>query len=376
MNTEYKTIIVGVLACILLGVCSCTQKQSDRIYIVEGDVSDSTFNGRTIYIMRYDDHQFIDTTVIQNNRFVFEGIVDTASYCRIDFSHDKFASFILEPGNIKINPNGMNEDVYGTPMNEEMNLISDAQDSIYTILKQKMKEFGIAFPEDAYQSEEYVKYRKEVHDKIIIAKCREFIKNHTNDAIGYYLMYRRFIHDLPVDEKLDILHGLGPWLKSTRAVKDITEMAEYEKQSQVGMPFVDIKGVDDKGKSVSISDYLGKGNYVLVDLWASWCMPCKWEIPNLAKVHNLYKNKGLTLVGVFTWDKPENLVKAMKEDNVEWNQIIDTERTAMKKYGVQGIPFIFLLSPDGTILERNLRGNNILSVVEKYLNKTGEEESE
>lgn len=368
-----KSVIAGIICLIvcsaILGLSSCSEKQENRTYIVEGTFNDSKLNGKTIYIMRYDDKKYIDTTVIKGNRFVFKGTVDTASYCRIDFSHDKFSSFILEPGNIKINPNGMNEDVYGTPMNLKMNIISNTEDSIYTILKQKMKEYGIAFPEDAYKYEEYVKYINEVHNKVITAKCREFIKNHTNDAVGYCLMYSRFIHDLPVDDKIEILHSLGPWLKSTRAVRDITEMAENEKNSQVGMPFVDIKGVDEKGNAVSISDYLGKGNYVLIDLWASWCMPCKMEIPNIAEVHNLYKDKGLTVLGIFTWDKPENLSKSLKEEeNIKWNQIIDTERTAMKKYGVRGIPFIFLLSPDGKILERNLRGENIRYSVEKYLN--------
>ena len=56
-------------------------------------------------------------------------------------------------------------------------------------------------------------------------------------------------------------------------------------------------------------EYVGKGKYVLLDMWASWCAPCKAEIPNLRELHNTYKDKGLTVLGLFVWDKKENLKK-------------------------------------------------------------------
>ena len=103
-------------------------------------------------------------------------------------------------------------------------------------------------------------------------------------------------------------------------------------------------------------------------MWASWCGPCKREIPNLAKLHNLYKDKGLTVLGIYVWDKIENLAPAMEAEKITWPQIIDSNETATKLYGVQGIPCIMLIGPDGKILDRtNLRGDNMQPMVEKYM---------
>ena len=126
------------------------------------------------------------------------------------------------------------------------------------------------------------------------------------------------------------------------------------------MPYTDITGTDADGKPIALSDFIGKGNYVLMDMWASWCGPCKGEIPNLARLHNQYKDKGLTVIGLFVWDKQENLKKAMESEGITWPQIVDEESKSTQMYGVDGIPHIILFSPDGTILKRNLRGDAMI----------------
>ena len=196
---------------------------------------------------------------------------------------------------------------------------------------------------------------------------KQFSQSHTNDAIGFCLMYTQFFRSLSLEEKSNALQAYGPWLKSTQTAQHFIQAVEAEKNTQPGKLFADIKGVDKDGKELSLSDFIGKGNYVLVDMWASWCAPCKGEIPNLVKLHQRYHNKGLIVVGVFTWDKPENLTKAMKEEKILWSQLIDTDRTAMEKYGIDGIPFIFLLAPDGTILERDHRGEGMIATVDEYM---------
>ena len=135
------------------------------------------------------------------------------------------------------------------------------------------------------------------------------------------------------------------------------------------MPYTDITGTDADGKPIALSDFIGKGNYVLMDMWASWCGPCKGEIPNLARLHNQYKDKGLTVIGLFVWDKQEDLKKAMESEGITWPQIVDEESKSTQVYGVDGIPHIILFSPDGTILKRNLRGDAMIKTVEEIMNR-------
>ena len=130
---------------------------------------------------------------------------------------------------------------------------------------------------------------------------------------------------------------------------------------------IDIAGENTEGKETRLSDFVGKGNYVLVDMWASWCAPCREEIPNLAEIYNTYKDKGLVILGIATWDKKDRIIKAIEDLNMTWPQLLDTRQKVMELYGVNGIPHIILFAPDGTIVARNLRGDEMKQKVAEIM---------
>lgn len=333
---------------------ACTQ--APKGYTVEGTLPDSTLNGQTIYIKDVDKSVIVDSTIVDGANYTFEGKVDTVSLVSVA-TPNMVALFALENGKVVIDAEGNSS---GTPLNDELTRITSQMESLNT-------EYSNAYQSFEGSREEW----NAVHEKEWLPRFKQLVVDafptHTNDVVGY-VVARLYMNVLNADEQLDMVNTFGPWLLSTKYVSALKASLSAQKTTAVGQPYVNIEGTDINGNSVSLSDYVGKGNYVLVDMWASWCGPCKREIPNLANLYNLYKDKGLTVLGIYVWDKIENLAPAMEAEKITWPQIIDSNETATKLYGVQGIPCIMLIGPDGTILDRtNLRGANMQPMVEKYM---------
>ncbi len=117
----------------------------------------------------------------------------------------------------------------------------------------------------------------------------------------------------------------------------------------------------------TFDSYIGKGQYVLVDFWASWCEPCMRESPNVVNVDNKYRDKGLVVLGVLVNDRLEDSKTAMRRLGMKYDQVIDPENAQVKRFGITGIPHLILFGPDGSIVKRGMRGEQIEETVKEAL---------
>ena len=108
-----------------------------------------------------------------------------------------------------------------------------------------------------------------------------------------------------------------------------------------------------------LDDFVGKGQYVLVDFWASWCGPCREETPYVVKAYNDYKDKGLVVIGIAVRDQQPNTQKAMADMGIYYPQLLDPYISLAREFGVSTIPHLFLFGPDGQVIQQGMRGEGI-----------------
>ena len=134
------------------------------------------------------------------------------------------------------------------------------------------------------------------------------------------------------------------------------------KQAVVGQRFLELEEADPDGNLRKLSEFVGQGKWVLVDFWASWCGPCKAEMPNVVAAYKQFHDKGFEIVGVSFDKEKEPWVNAITEWEMPWIHISDLkywENAAFEVYSVNSIPDNLLIDPDGVIVARGLRGEQL-----------------
>ena len=155
-------------------------------------------------------------------------------------------------------------------------------------------------------------------------------------------------------------------MKNSKAVAQVIARNEALAATAEGKMYADFPAVLEDGTPTKLSEYLD-GKYVILDFWASWCPWCIGEVPFLKAVYEKYHGPEFEIIGVDVADTMDKAKMAMEEHGINWPQIYSVERVNGTYFGSRGIPLIILLGPDGKVLARDLRCEEIEEAVSKYV---------
>lgn len=335
----------------LMMLTACAGGQKENNYYVKANLGPDC-EGKTVYLYDIDTDMNIDSAVVSDSVAIFNapmttGYQGTASVMLM-LDGQGVARFYLEADSILINE-GMAK---GGELNNRLSAYWEERIGMG-------KEFR-ALP-DSLQKEraEYYQAKSDSLDKA-------FFEVNKENAIGVEEILRNERPDNLA--QIDSLTAKYPYLAGNAKLEKMRKAFNLEEETSVGKMFKDFE-VTYNDSTFRLSDVVGKGKYVLVDFWASWCGPCQRQIPVIKGLYDKYNKEGLEVVSIAVWDEPESTLRALKSHDMPWTNVINAQQIPSDVYGFQGIPCIILFGPDGTIISRDKQGDELCADVDAAMKK-------
>ncbi len=374
LTLALSAAILAPLTSLTLSSCSGQSVQpTETTFVIEG-TAHYLAEGDTIILADLVNNMpipVVSTTVDANGHFL---IVSDAAQAHVSFLYhpDSFAYQLIVENNtrtavvIPSSPDSLLTVTEGLQNQEFYRLMRAQADA--------MSQIESLIPEDFNAGQPLA---PEVEDSIeaisnrLVDNYIATMKSHVPSALSDVILMQ--IHQTmdpdTLNAVLDIMEAHEPHYPGYLQIREhITRQAK----TNPGQPFIPISQPDAQGNLVDLADIVKKSRLTLLDFWASWCAPCRAEMPTLVQANKLFAKKGLTIVSVSLDADAQKWQDAIKSLNMDWLNISDLkawDNVAADAYNVEAIPSSFLISADGTILAKNLRGQELIDTIQEYLDK-------
>ncbi len=333
-------------------------------------------DGDTVFLVKKEGKMEVrvDTTVINGGAFTFEGMQDSTETAWVSV-YDKDGryrnfEFFLENGNINFNINEEYREVTGTPCNDA-----------YLAYKKGNKEINKRYNKayeacrDTTLTEAEREIKRDTLSAILRSQldfiCNQVEKNITT-PIGVKIIYDNYHYLLTsyasYAERIDSLLQFVPF--SNKNVEDLKKIFGRKVNTSAGKKALSFTLCSPDGDSIRLSDIIDRNKAVIIDFWASWCGPCRADMPEMKELYKDYHSKGLEIVGVSLDGSLDSWKKAIKEEDLPWIHMSDLKgwlSQAGQMYAVQSIPATVLIDDEGYIIARDLGNDSLRKKLDEIL---------
>jgi len=344
------------------GAIACTGNSAK--YNISGN--NAPEDGASVYLVDRLTASPIDSAVVADGTFNMKGEADKDAFLEVELKGSRWNYPLINDG-VAININFADTTLTGSALNNKLTACDKRSGEAYSVFSRFIEDFlALSKEEQEAQEASFVEQYQEklqAYGATKLAIIEENIDNlipvafieNIADIFGYEKFYELVSSDAPFTKHpfvVELKRSLDEAYAAEKEVDDI-------KQAFVGKKFLDLEEADPDGKMHKLSEYAGQGKWVLVDFWASWCGPCKAEMPNVVAAYKKYHDKGFEIVGISFDREKEPWVKAIVEWGMPWIHLSDLKywkNAASELYSIDAIPDNLLIDPKGNIVARGLRG--------------------
>lgn len=362
------------LASILFSVALLTSCQSNS-YKISGTVSsaEGLADGDTLFVTQ--DLQTgipSDTLIIKDGKFEMSGETDSTTLCMIysAIRNEINSAFFLESGSINIElteqPGGSR--VSGTICNNQWQTLNDSVMSIGKEINRIAEHiYGNNLSQEEQQKgmEQIERLNKRFAD--LVVKTAE--KNIDNE-FGYFLLTYYPEELINNEQRARLIKELPAEMRQRPAIKVLEQTIDEAAKTAEGATIQDFTQKAPDGTEISLMDEVKKHKITVIDFWASWCGPCRQEMPFMMQMYDKHQAKGLGIIGISLDNDVDAWVKGTEALGFTWPQMSDLkgwENKIAQHFQVTSIPHTIVVDQKGTILRRGLRGEELEAFVVEQL---------
>ena len=358
----------------------CLACHSEKTCTIRGTVSVPDA-GQNYYAILVQGNTALDSCLIADGGFTLHAVQNPQSQLRVEI-HDAQGNWLndgsLFDNVIEVIPDTENISVdvdsyesTGSPLTADLHqLIRQVFDMLDDPGPELDEMMAAAQAGDAEKMEEISRRTQEKKQRLL----KETYLSHLNDAVGLQAL-QLLSFDLETDEFIEMVVQGADFIQEDESIQMnlLWRSASDKETGAVEYVCLDNDGSIRTRETMDAKECLeaiiGQGQHVLLDFWASWCGPCREEIPNVIKLNEKYAAKGLKVVGVTVKDKPEASLAAIQELGIGYDQIFDLEGIVCNMFPIEGVPHFFLLDPTGeTILSGHHNLDEFDALLAKHLN--------